>query len=88
MPFGGGVVNRFHSVDGEAGPLPGALGRELAAKVTANWEDYHALAERDAATVARLTAELGGDAPIVVPELDGDVHDLDGLRALSAYLFG
>ena len=89
MPFGGGVVNRFHAVDGDAGPLPGALGRELATKVTANWEDYRALAARDAANLEVLTAELGDDAPlVVVPELDGDVHDLAGLRSLATHLFG
>jgi len=88
MPFGGGVVNRFHAVDGDAPPLPGGLGRELSAKIAANWEDYRALAARDAANVQVLTAELGSDPLVVIPEFDSDVHDLDGLRALTGHLFG
>jgi anion-transporting ArsA/GET3 family ATPase len=87
MPFGGTVVNRFHDVGGDAPPLPVAkLGRELAAKVAANWEDYRELAARDRGNLERLTSELGNDPLIVVPELDGDVHDLEGLRAMSAAL--
>jgi len=87
MPFGGAVVNRFHDVRGEDPDLVPLLGGELAAKVEANFADYEALAARDQANLKRLTSELGADPLIVVPELDGDVHDLDGLRALANHLF-
>jgi anion-transporting ArsA/GET3 family ATPase len=87
MPSGGAVVNRFHDVRGKDPDLLSLLGEQLAAKVSANLTDYQALAARDRANLERLTAELGDEPLIVVPELDGDVHDLDGLRALAAHLF-
>jgi len=87
MPFGGAVVNRFHDVRGKGADLSVALGAELAAKVAQNLADYSALAARDRANLRRLTAELAGDPLIVVPELDEDVHDLDGLRRVADHLF-
>ncbi|MFZ0385913.1 MAG: hypothetical protein WAL22_09630, partial [Solirubrobacteraceae bacterium] len=51
---------------------------------------YHLLARRDRRNVARLTAELGGHGqldPILVPHLDGDVHDIAGLERIRRYLF-
>jgi anion-transporting ArsA/GET3 family ATPase len=87
MPFGGAVVNRFHTVDAEEIDLDALLEPALAAKVEANFADYRALAERDRANLQRLTDELAGDPLIVVPELDGDVHDIDGLRAMVQHLF-
>jgi hypothetical protein len=87
MPFGGAVVNRFHDVSGGTMELEPLLGASLAAKVEANFADHRALAERDRANLARLTGELGGAPLVVVPELDGDVHDVDGLRAMARHLF-
>ena len=46
------------------------------------------LAARDAAAIARLRDEIGDDDPVVVPQLDGDVHDVDGLVAVHRHLFG
>jgi NAD(P)-dependent dehydrogenase (short-subunit alcohol dehydrogenase family) len=43
---------------------------------------------RDAAAIERLAAECGGPAPVVVPQLAGDVHDIDGLVAVHSHLFG
>ena len=45
------------------------------------------LAERDAAGVARVTAEMRTRAVICVPYLDEDVHDLAGLGRINQYLF-
>jgi anion-transporting ArsA/GET3 family ATPase len=88
MPFGGAVVNRFHDVRGAEGGLEAVLDDEpLRAKVEANFADYRALAERDRANLRRLTAELGDEPLIVVPELDADVHDVDGLRLMVEHLF-
>ena len=56
-------------------------------KVVANLVDYRALAARDRANLKRLTEELGAGALVVVPELDGDVHDLDGLAAMAGHLY-
>jgi hypothetical protein len=45
------------------------------------------LAHRDSASVARLTRELHEPDPILIPHLDGDVHDVDGLVAVHRHLF-
>ena len=46
-----------------------------------------ALAARDAANVERLRAALADPPTLVVPELEDDVHDLEGLAAVRAHLF-
>ncbi|WP_081685836.1 ArsA family ATPase [Candidatus Solirubrobacter pratensis] len=84
MPFGGLVVNRLHVAP--HGPLPPDLGAALTARVEAALEDLSALAERDAANVERLRAALG-DPAAVVPELDDDVHDVQGLALVREHLF-
>jgi len=95
LPFAGVVVNRFHhdlreagSADGLDGELSAALGRELADRVLANLADYHVLAERDAANIARLRDELGADEPLLlIPQFDDDVHDVGGLLRMREFLF-
>jgi anion-transporting ArsA/GET3 family ATPase len=97
MPFGGLVVNRVNLLDGDGdgdgdaadddGALAAAVGPRLAAKVGRAYAEARALAERDAAAIARLRAETGDDAPVLVPQLPGDVHDIDGLVAVHAHLF-
>ncbi len=97
LPFAGVIVNRVHhDMLGDAEPehLLAALGdelpSELAARVAANFGDYHLLARRDQRNVARLREELGdrgGWGPILVPHLDDDVHDVAGLLAVHRYLF-
>jgi hypothetical protein len=44
------------------------------------------LAARDAASIERLKAALGEREPIVVPRLEGDVQDVEGLIALYRHL--
>jgi anion-transporting ArsA/GET3 family ATPase len=90
MPFGGVVVNRFHDARGAADEidLTAALGEGLGAKVEASYRDYQVLARRDRANLRRLTERLSGEPVIVIPELDGDVHDLDGLAQMVAHLYG
>jgi anion-transporting ArsA/GET3 family ATPase len=91
MPFGGLVVNRVHTLDGagddDAAALEAALGARLAAKVARAYAEERARAERDAAAIERLRAETGDSDPVVVPQLAGDVHDIDGLVAVHAHLF-
>jgi anion-transporting ArsA/GET3 family ATPase len=93
MPFGGLIVNRTVVADPSLGDpdavravLAGALGDALAAKVAASVADVHLLAARDAASIERLRTELDEPDPIVVPQLDGDVQDVDGLVALYQHL--
>ena len=38
--------------------------------------------------IARLRRATGEKNPVIVPQLDGDVHDVDGLVAVHAHLFG
>ena len=101
MPFGGVIVNRFHhDMVGDADPtgvarrLSGRLPADLAQRVAANFDDYHRLAQRDRRNVTRLTAGLaaaervaGDPNRFLVPHLDGDVHDIDGLERVRRFLF-
>ncbi|HEY1568613.1 MAG TPA: ArsA-related P-loop ATPase [Solirubrobacteraceae bacterium] len=94
LPFAGVIVNRVHhDILGEAEPedlvsaLDAELAGDLAGRVAENFFDYHRLAQRDARNVARLRDELGGQPLLVVPQLDDDVHDVEGLLRLHRYLF-
>ena len=46
------------------------------------------LAARHADAIARLRSELDEPDPIVVPRLDGEVQDIDGLLVLYRHLAG
>ena len=93
MPFGGLIVNRVQLdvVDGDphaaAAELSGELGEELAAKVGETLEELQVLATRDTAALSRLMRELDEHDPVIVPLLEGDVHDVDGLAQVHHYLF-
>ena len=98
LPFGGVLVNRVHHDLLGANPgdvtteeLSAALGEtlrpELAARVAENLHDYHVLARRDEQNIARLQSALDGDPLLLVPQLDDDVHDLEGLLQMQKYLF-
>jgi anion-transporting ArsA/GET3 family ATPase len=94
MPFGGAIVNRVHDqelVEGDAdvtGDLAALLGDDrLAAKVARNYADYRELAERDREQIERLEHETTGEPVVLVPYLDDDVHDIEGLRGMNAHLF-
>jgi anion-transporting ArsA/GET3 family ATPase len=94
LPFTGVVVNRVHHDllgDSEADDLTAALLRELpgelAGRVAENFHDYHVLARRDQRNVEHLAAELGTSPLLLVPYLDHDVHDIEGLLRVHRYLF-
>jgi anion-transporting ArsA/GET3 family ATPase len=96
LPVGGVVVNKVHyeseadlGGDGvEAALKEAGVEPDLAARVTSNFADYQALAERDAHNVEHLARELQpGQSVIRVPHLDDDVHDLEGLLQIDRYLF-
>jgi anion-transporting ArsA/GET3 family ATPase len=84
MPFGGLVVNRLHVAP--VGDVPEDLGGALGSRVSAALDDLEALAEREAANVELLRSELGAPA-VVIPELDDDVHDVEGLARMRDHLF-
>jgi anion-transporting ArsA/GET3 family ATPase len=90
MPFGGVVVNRFHDATDAASndvDLDAKLGRELAARLEANFAAFSVLTHRDRTNLRRLTERLSGEPVVVVPEFDGDVHDLAGLAAMVEHLY-
>ena len=94
LPFGGLIVNRAAVLgdDDRADPvavraqLRDALGDALAAKVAACASDLQQLAARNAEAIERLTAALDEADPVVVPRLDGEVQDIDGLLLLYRHL--
>jgi anion-transporting ArsA/GET3 family ATPase len=94
MPFGGVVVNRVHhdllgdaEVEDVSAELADELGEKLASRVADNFRDYHVLARRDAQNIERLGRQLRDDRLLLIPYLDEDVHDVEGLARLDRYLF-
>ena len=91
MPFGAAVVNRMHELpakgNGVAAEVEELLGPELGRKVTSNLEDYRRLAERDQLSLETLRKRLGRKPMIEVPDMEHDIHDLDGLNKMGEYLF-
>ena len=94
LPFAGVIVNRVHHDllgDREPRALRAALARaltpSLTGRVAENFRDYHVLAMRDAHNLARLAAELDDTRLLLVPQLDDDVHDIEGLARVHRYLF-
>jgi anion-transporting ArsA/GET3 family ATPase len=94
LPFAGVIVNRVHhDLLGDSDPedlraaLGDGLGPDLADRVTANFDDYHVLARRDARGLERLGRELGDRPRLLVPQLDDDVHDIKGLLRVHRFLF-
>ena len=70
-----------------AARLAPELGDKLAAKVARTYGEALGIATRDAAAIQWLREEIGEQDPMIVPELDGDVHDVAGLVAVHAHLF-
>jgi anion-transporting ArsA/GET3 family ATPase len=91
MPFGGLIVNRvqpFGTEPADERALARELGdAKLAAKVVKTWDETRVLAGRDQAALKRLKAQTGDRHPVLVPLLEGDVHDVDGLVAVHGHLF-
>jgi len=95
LPFAGVVVNRVHhDLLGDREPrevrqsLARVLAPRLASRVAENFSDYHVLARRDSHNLARLTGQLDERRLLLVPQLDDDVHDVEGLLRIYRYLFG
>jgi anion-transporting ArsA/GET3 family ATPase len=92
MPFGALVINRVHAVADADGALPAGLAEDLgdglAGRVAAAAHELTALAAHDAAEVRRLGVRLGTPPTVVIPELDDDVHDVEGLARIRGHLLG
>ena len=90
LPFAGVVANRVRPKAASGSPgrdLEELLGPPLAAKVGELWQKERRLAARDRKNLDDLRGRLGRKPMIEVPILDGDVHDLDGLRRMDEFLF-
>jgi anion-transporting ArsA/GET3 family ATPase len=94
LPFAGVIVNRVHhdvlgGADAEdlRASLSDELPVDLAGRVAQTFEDYHVLARRDWAGLEKLGDELGDRPLMLVPHLDDDVHDIDGLWRVHRFLF-
>ena len=89
------VVNRLQPRFGPATPAEAAAAAESAladgkpdlAALWNNLGELCALADAEEAVIAPLVDGLDAAAVHRVPQLDTDVHDLDGLRAVAAHLF-
>src|SRR4051794_2364799 len=93
LPFGGLVVNRVRPQQPDPGDhladdLADELGPDLARRVARTASEAAALASRDAAGLAKLRLGLGDPPVVSVPQLPGDVHDLEGLAHVCEHLFG
>ena len=89
MPFVAFVVNRTHPLEtpwkrSPRDRLPD-LPPEFQERLLAVHDDYRRLGRAEAKAVGRLEVDTGL-APILVPELDADVHDLRGLHEVAAAL--
>ena len=90
MAFGGLIVNRVNvagdAADGgdilRAELVAAGLDGAIAAKVADSAADLRRLAARDAQQIERLREQLDEPDPIVVPRLDGEVQDIEGLVLL------
>jgi anion-transporting ArsA/GET3 family ATPase len=94
LPFAGVIVNRVHhdvlaggEPDDAASSVTRELDSDLASRVLQNFHDYHVLARRDERNIERLRVELDGRPLLLVPQLDHDVHDVEGLLAVRRWLF-
>jgi anion-transporting ArsA/GET3 family ATPase len=99
LPFGGLIVNRVHPLvagsgdSGNAGKASAALRKSLgdaslAKRVLEAASDQSILADRDRHNIDELAAGDPGMPLIEVPELNYEIHDIEGLQALGRHLFG
>ncbi len=89
------IVNRTHPQfgDGSAGTATDAAAAAREAgddELAALWDNVAALRTMrnlELDVIAPLAEIVGGDRLVVLPLLDGDVHDLDGLLVIAGHLF-
>ena len=85
------IVNRAHPQFGAGSADDAAQAAEAAsgtlAELWGNVRDLRRLREAEMDTLAALAEVVGGERLVVLPLLDHDVHDLDGLHAIADHLF-
>jgi anion-transporting ArsA/GET3 family ATPase len=91
MAFVGFLVNRVHADPArERGARRGdrrvALDGELRARLAETLGEQQVLARVERRAIARLEVDTR-ERPLLVPELEQDVHDLRGLKAFSELVF-
>ncbi|PYQ20252.1 MAG: gliding motility protein, partial [Acidobacteria bacterium] len=94
MPFVAQVVNRVHPdpAQDEAGRRPGRASREtridrdLGERLAEVFLDQQTLARVERRRIDRLEVDAR-ERPILVPELEQDVHDLRGLVVVAEAIF-
>jgi anion-transporting ArsA/GET3 family ATPase len=87
MPFVAFIVNRVHPDPGQAtargrGRRPPSLSPDLATRLLETFREQQTLAAVEARAVARLEVDAR-EKPILVPEFEHDIHDLEGLAAFA-----
>jgi anion-transporting ArsA/GET3 family ATPase len=83
------VVNRTHPDPGapaERTVLDALLGSRLGALVRESVDELEALAAADEAALSRLRDAFPGLAPVVIPELAGEIYDLGALARVARHL--
>jgi anion-transporting ArsA/GET3 family ATPase len=90
MPFVAFVVNRVHSDPGRGlrprRSRPPAIARGLAAKIAETLREQQVLATVERRALARLEVDTR-ERPVLVPEMEQDVHDLRGLAEFGDLVF-
>jgi anion-transporting ArsA/GET3 family ATPase len=89
------VVNRMHPMFGDESAVEARRladdatrdGDAVAAQLWRNVFDLRSARERELAVIEPLAEISGHDRVVVLPLLDRDVHDLDGLRQIAGHLF-
>jgi anion-transporting ArsA/GET3 family ATPase len=92
LPFGGVIVNRVREPVPVPGPelrgiLRAELGDDLGVRVSEAAADVVALSARDQVNMRHLRRSLSDPPLVTVPQLPGDVHDLEGLAHVCEHLF-
>jgi anion-transporting ArsA/GET3 family ATPase len=80
------VVNRLHPHFGHVRPPQANMAETPLAHLRRNLSDFQQVSEEEEQSFAGLAADVAPATVARVPFLAGDVHDVEGLEVISAYL--